>query len=298
MSRTVKTFLCAALALAADAACARPKLAFQAYAVRDLCERDFPGVLKAARAMGCEGVETGRLFGLDAKGLKAACEEAGLELVALQLFPHCLAGAQLEETIRFCEECGAKRINVAWFKGSGEVVNDWQLLVNVLNHAAEVCARHGISIAYHNHAHEFEMELGGRKAMSWLYEGNGEGLLPQTGATPRFSPLVKQEFDPGWCVLAGGDPLQWLAAHPHRNPTVHIMPAIPGGPRTPPPGECSVGSPYDKVDWRTLLPALERDGVEWLVVKPVLHVDSLADLEASIAFLKRSLAHSAQSADK
>jgi predicted ATP-grasp superfamily ATP-dependent carboligase len=66
---------------------ASPRLAFQVYAVRDLCEKDFAGTLKAAKSLGYEGVETGRFYGLDAKGLKAACEEAGLELVALQLYP-------------------------------------------------------------------------------------------------------------------------------------------------------------------------------------------------------------------
>ena len=265
---------------------AAPRIAFQAYAVRDLCEKDFTGVLKAAKAMGYEGVETGRFFGLDAKGLKKACADARLELVALQLFPHCLAGAQLAETIRFCGECGAKRISVAWFKGSETVVNDWQLLINVLNHAAEECARHGIAVAYHTHAHEFEMKLGGRPVMAWLYDGAGEGLLRQTGSTPRFSPRVKQEFDPGWCVLAGGDPMAWLAAHPNRNPTVHVMPAIDPAAGLPPPGKCGVGAPRDMADWKTILPALARDGTEWLVVKPVSHVDSLADLAASITYIR------------
>ena len=238
--------------------------------------------------MGYEGVEIGRFYGLDAKGLKAACEDAGLEIVALQLFPHCLTEPQLEETIRFCSECGTKRINVAWFKGSTEVVNDWQLLVNVLNHAANVCAKHGISVAYHNHAHEFEMRLGGRDALSWLYDGEGAGLLQQVNATPRLSPLVLQEFDPGWCVAAGCDPLAWIAAHPHRNPTVHIMPAIPADSTMPvlPAGECGVGSSQDKADWRRIIPALAADGVEWFVVKPTIHIDSLADLRSSIDYLK------------
>ena len=84
---------------------AAPRLAFQVYSVRSLCEKDFTGTLKAAKAMGYEGVETGRFFGLDAKGLKAACMEAGLELVALQLYPHNLTEPQLGETIRFCKEC-------------------------------------------------------------------------------------------------------------------------------------------------------------------------------------------------
>ena len=72
-----------------------PRMAFQVYAVRDLCERDFVGTLKAAKAIGYEGVETGRFYGRDAKGLKAACDEAGLELVALQLYPHNLTEPQL-----------------------------------------------------------------------------------------------------------------------------------------------------------------------------------------------------------
>ena len=49
---------------------AAPRLAFQVYAVRDMCEKDFAGTLKAAKALGFEGVETGRFFGLDAKALK------------------------------------------------------------------------------------------------------------------------------------------------------------------------------------------------------------------------------------
>ena len=102
-----------------------PRFAFQVYSVRSLCEKDFTGTLKAAKSLGYEGVETGRFYGLDAKGLKAACAEAGLELVALQLYPHNLTEPQLDETIRFCKESGAKRINIAWYKGSSENANDW-----------------------------------------------------------------------------------------------------------------------------------------------------------------------------
>lgn len=268
------------------AAFASPRLAFQVYAVRSLCEKDLVGTLKAAKAMGYEGVETGRFFGLDAKGLRAACDEAGLELVALQLYPHNLTEPQLGETIRFCHDCGCRRINVAWYKGSAENANDWQLLVNVLNHAAEVCAKEGIAVAYHNHDQEFRQTIGSRSVWHWLWnEKANPDSLRQVTAAPRFSPLVKQELDSGWCVLAGGDPLACLAAHPHRNPTVHIMPAIADFTGLK-PGECGVGSARDKADWVRILPAFAADGVEWFVVKPTVHPDSLADLEASIRYLR------------
>ncbi len=275
-----------AACFAAAAATAAPRLAFQAYAVRDLCERDFAATLKAARAMGYEGVETGRLFGLDAKGLKKACDEAGLELIALQLYPHNLVEPQLAETIRFCRDCGCGRINVAWFKGSSANPNDWQLLINVLNHAAEECAKHGIAVAYHNHDHEFREKIGARNIWDWLWDGDGRGVQRQTAPTPRFSPLVLQEIDCGNCVLGGGDPVACIAAHPRRNPTVHIMPAIADTAGLK-PGQCGVGSQRDMADWQRIVPALAADGVEWLVVKPTVFPGSLADLEASIDCLRK-----------
>ena len=263
----------AALGGVCASATVRPRLGFQVYGVRDLCAKDFEGTLRAARAIGYEGVETGRFYGRNAKELKSLMRSAGLELVALQLYPHALTEPQLVDTIRFCHECGCRRINTAWFKAGAENENDWRLVVNVLNHAAEVCAKEGIEIGYHNHDQELLVRFGCRTALEWLYE--------------RFSPLVKQEFDPGWCVLAGGDPFAWLRAHPRRNPCVHVMPAIAkAAGRMLPPGRCGVGSEADGVDWRTLLPELAADGTQWLVVKPTAHPGSIEDLKSSYIYLK------------
>lgn len=272
--------------LAVPAAEKAPRLAFQVFAARDLCAKNFAGTLKAAKALGYEGVETGRFYGLGARELKTVCDEAGLELVALQLYPHNLTVPQLSETIAFCKASGCNRINVAWYKGSKENPNDWQLLVNVLNHAAEVCAKEGISVAYHNHDHEFKMKFGGVRAWDWLWAKDTDDSLRQVTATPRFSEKVLQELDCGNCVLGGGDPVRCLAAHPHRNPTVHLMPAIADAAGLK-PGEAGVGSPRDKVDWKRVIPALAADGVEWLVVKPTAFPGSMKDLESSIACLRK-----------
>ena len=250
-----------------------PRLAFQVYGVRDLCAKDLLGTLKAAKAMGYEGIETGRFYGLRAADWKAMCADVGLELVALQLYPHTLTEPQLRETIRFCHEAGCLRINTAWFKGSAENANDWQLVVNVLNHAAAVCAQEGIVVGYHNHAQEFHIRLDGMSALDWLYA--------------RFDARVMQEFDPGWCVLAGGDPLAWLAAHPGRNPMLHVMPAIADSAGLK-PGEAGVGSVRDRADWRRILPEAARDGAAWFVVKSTAFPDSLSDLRASRMYLKRT----------
>jgi hypothetical protein len=52
------------------------------------------------------------------------------------------------------------------------------------------------------------------------------------------------------------------------------------------PGECGVGSLKDKADWKRIIPALVADGVEWLVVKPTVHPNSLTDLKNSLTYLK------------
>lgn len=263
----------------------RMRLAFQVFGVRDLCEKDLPGTLKAMKGLGFEGVETGRFYGRDAAEWKSACHEAGLELVALQLYPHNLTEPQLAETIRFCRTCGCRRINVAWYRGSAENPNDWQLLVNVLNHAAEVCVREGITVAYHNHDHEFRLKVGDRCVWDWLWREDGETGLRQVTDTPRFSKLVMQELDCGNCVLGGGDPVAWLDRFPGRNPTVHLMPAIADETGLA-PGGAGLGSPRDRADWPRILDALKRNGTDWLVVKPTAFPGSLADMKASMDYLK------------
>ena len=262
----------------------RMRIGFQVFAVRDLCERDFPGTLKAAKAMGYEGVETGRFYGRTAQELKALVGDAGLELFALQLYPHNLTEPQLGETIRFCETCACKRINVAWYCGSEENLNDWQLMINVLNHAADVCAENGISVAYHNHDHEFRMKVGGRCLWDWLWNGNGDSLRQVTG-TPRFSSRVQQELDCGNCLLGGSDPVEWITRFPGRIPTVHLTPAISDFQGLK-PGEAGLGSSRDRADWPKILTALRRCGTEWLTVKPTGFPGDLADLKSSRAYLK------------
>ena len=263
----------------------RMKVGFQVFAVRDLCERDLIGTLKDAKTIGYEGVETGRFYGRSAADWKAICADAGLQLFALQLYPHNLTEPQLGETIRFCHAAGCSRINVAWYKGSAENPNDWQLLVNVLNHAAEVCAKEGISVAYHNHDHEFRQKIGGRCVWDWLWRESDGSDLRQVTATMRFSSLVRQELDCGNCVLGGGDPVEWIRRFPGRNPTVHIMPAIADADGLK-PGEAGVGSARDRADWPRIIRALDESGTEWLTVKPTAFPDSLADLKISFDYLK------------
>lgn len=256
----------------------------QLHGIRGVCAKDLRGTLAAIRAMGFEGVEAGNFFGLEPKAFGAAVREAGLELVALQLYPYFLTEPQIADAIRLCRETGAKRLNAAWFKGSAENKADWQLAVNVLNHAAEVFAREGLSLGYHNHDQEFRIRLEGVTAMEWMMS--------------RLSSKVALEFDPGWAALAGADPLAFLAAHPNLGPDAHLTPAIPDARDDVPPGQGGLGAAQDRADWRRIIPALAASGVEWAFVKPLAHPDSLADLEASRKWLEKNWHNNKQQSAK
>lgn len=263
----------------------RFRVGFQTYAVRDLCDKDLIGTLKAVKAIGYEGVETGRFYGRSASEWKSICADVGLELFALQLYPHNLTEPQLVETIRFCHAAGCSRINAAWYYGHPANPNDWQLVINVLNHAAEVCRKEGISVAYHNHDHEFRLRIGDRSVWEWLWRESDGNDLRQVTATPRFSSSVLQELDCGNCVLGGGDPVAWIDRFPGRIPCVHLTPAIADA-KGLKPGEAGLGSVRDRADWPAILAALRRCGTEWLTVKPTAFPLAADDLRASYGFLK------------
>lgn len=263
---TRRGFVASGAAALADAAfgsygVATLRRAFQVYGIRDLCQRDLVGTLRAARDLGYEGVETGRFYGRSAAEWKLICADIGLELCALQLYPYNLVGANLAKTIRFCHESGCAHIATAWYKGSAENPGDWQLVVETLNQAAETCAHEGITIAYHNHDQEFRIRFNGRLVWDWLFGEDGDDRsLDQIFPVHRFSSRILQEFDPNWCAVAGADPGAVFSRSANRSPTIHVTMDDP------------------RCNWRKLLDTARSSGTHWLVAKPVSDPEGLEGL--------------------
>lgn len=252
---------------------ARPRLAFHVYGVRNLCDKDVLGTLKAAREIGYEGVVTGRLYGWNAETWRSMCNDSGLELVAYQIYPFCLTVSDLSRMIDFCKTSGCHRLSTAWYKGSAENLGDWQLVVNVLNHAAEVCEREGITVAYHNHDQEFNTHFDGRTIWEWLWEGEGRNEeLNQFFPESRFAPSVMQDFDPSWCTLAGDDAVQWFVRHSSRIKTIHVS------------------LENEACDWPKIVRMAQSSGTEWFVVKSARRSVELDVLRSNFEYLKGLIA--------
>lgn len=240
----------------------KPRLAFQVYGVREVCEKDFPGTLAALKAMGYEGVEAGRFFGRTPTQAAAIFRDSGLVVPTIQLSVSDIAPDRFDERLDFAESVGARNICLAYFNANKE--DDWKALADRLSATAATAAMRGLRFCYHNHDHEFHLKFRGIFAWEFLYS--------------RVSAEVLQEFDPGHCARAGQNPVAWLDRYPHRNPCIHMMSASDK--------YGAVGNPDDKVNWSAVLAACRRQGTEWLVIKPVIRPDSLEDCRLSYRYLR------------
>ena len=93
-----------------------------------------------------------------------------------------------------------KYINVAYLNSQNK--SDWQLWAEQMNTEAEAARKRGLHYGYHNHAHEFTIDLGG-------------GETPWDVLTSELDPkLVHFEIDLYWAYTGGvntgaADPLQF-----------------------------------------------------------------------------------------
>jgi sugar phosphate isomerase/epimerase len=83
-----------------------------------------------------------------------------------------------------------------------------------LNQAGEKCRAAGLTLAYHNHAFEFEQA--------------GSSTLLDILLAKTDPKLVQLELDVFWAAVAGADPVKLFEKYPGRVPLVHVKDMKPG----------------------------------------------------------------------
>src|SRR5579862_8481446 len=92
----------------------------------------------------------------------------------------------------------------------------YKRLAEKMNEAAPLCQKAGMTLAYHNHAFEFQPV---------------EGQRPFDILMERTDPkLVKLEMDVFWVSTAGQDPMALLKQYPGRIPLLHLKDKAAGAP--------------------------------------------------------------------
>jgi sugar phosphate isomerase/epimerase len=170
---------------------ASPDIALQLYSIKEETQADFANALELTARAGYQGVEFAGYFGRSAEEMKTLLARHRLKAVSTHAGLDRLRTAFAEE-LDYAVKVGYALIVCPY--------SPCETKAQVLETAAflETCARNaaerGITIGYHNHAHEF-VRFDGKFALDILLEA---------------APSVTLQPDVYWIAAGGADPVAYL----------------------------------------------------------------------------------------
>jgi sugar phosphate isomerase/epimerase len=232
---------------AAEVESAKKKIpiGLQLYSVRQDCEKDLPGVLRAVAKMGYQGVEFAGYYGRNAKELRSLLDQNGLKCCGTHTGLNTLTGDALEGTIEFNKTLGNKFLIVPSLPGNRtSSVRALKETAKLLSELAEKAKPRQMRVGYHAHGGDFR-RFDGETAWDIIFSN--------------ASPDVVMQLDLGNCISGGGDPIAILKKFPHRSATIHLKEH--GGRRGAVIGQ-------GNVDWKEIFRLCETTGgTEWYIVE-------------------------------
>ena len=244
--------------------------ALQLYSVRDYCEENPQAGLRQVKAAGYDYVETAGFYGLGVDLFQVMLDAAELTPVSMHIGFESVVG-DTETVIQQANCLGVAHVVVPWL---GEEVctnkKQWLMAAESMNAAGEILAKEGITLSYHNHAHEFERF--GEQTIFDLIFSNADARN------------LKLELDTCWSTVGGADTLALLQQYAGRVPLVHIKDykVVEAG---KPVVFTEVGRGV--MDWNQVLPAAKAAGAQWFIVEQdESEGDSMESAAVSAAFMK------------
>lgn len=187
------------------------KYGIQMYSVRDAVAKDYQNALLQ---MGKLGYQKAELFGAmqpDANTIRRWADEAGLEISGTHTGAPALTEENITKTIADHHTLGCNLLIIPGHDlSTGEKLDEFITLVNAARPVLEAA---GITLAYHNHSHEFVP--------------NQDGQIIYDELVSRTS--LKLELDTYWAYNAGKDPLQMMDALKDRLVAIHLKDGFMGG---------------------------------------------------------------------
>lgn len=219
-------------------------IALQLYSVREECEKDFMGTVKAVSEMGYDGVEFAGYYNYSAKELKKILEDLNLKVAGTHIGIDTLLGDELEKTVEFNATLGNKFLIVPALPPEyTRTKEDWLKVAELMNEISDKVKGHGMKVGYHNHDIEFK-KINGEVPWDILFQNTNEDVVMQ--------------LDIGNAMHGMADPVEILKKYPGRAITVHLKeypfsaPAIGEG----------------EVNWEEIFDLCETiGGTEWYIVE-------------------------------
>lgn len=244
----------------------------QLYSVKENMADDPVATIKAMASFGytqLEGFDGGKgiFWGMEPSEFKLLVDDLGVDFIA----SHANTFQNLEEQAEQAASIGMKYLICPWV-GPQESMDDFKRLAEEFNKQGEICKRHGLRFAYHNHGYTFE-ELEGQLPQDYLME-NTE------------ADLVDFEMDTYWVYTAGKDPIDYIKRYPNRFVLGHVKDKSGDLPFEEPNGSTLIGKGI--MDFPTILRAGMDHGMKYFIVEQE-RFDGTTPLEAAqrnAAFMK------------
>jgi len=256
------------------------------YGLRDLAEKDLEGTLAAVREAGYDGIELAGLYGRTPDELKNLFAQYSLKPISAHI-PYLELVNDMHQTLAAYKQLGCTYVAVPviwpvedWYPGAG-----WQNVAPNLIKIGAAAKECGLTLLYHNHDYEFRTMPNGRYVLDDLYDTVS-------------SELLKTELDICWVKVAGADPIAYIRQYAGRRPLIHFKdfhmeghPVAYYGPDFAKLNEGKGVFEYRAVgagdqNWPPILDELRNSDTEWIVVEQDESRDALADMEASIQYIR------------
>lgn len=191
----------------------------QLYSLREYIGKDVKGIIAKVAAAGYKDVETygfdekNQFFGLSPKAFLDLLKSNGLTSTSGHYNPNSYLYGKGNDELKYMIE-GSAALNQQHFvipylnEDMRKSADDYKVLAEKLNVAAELCKASNVKLAYHNHDFEFQKFDGVTGYDILLKETNKE--------------LVDFELDLYWAVRSGNDPVDLFAKHPGRFKLWHV----------------------------------------------------------------------------
>lgn len=271
IATTALLLLAALPGFAKDAATSAQPIAVQMYTLRNVATLDEQ--LKIVHDAGVHAVETVGTQNVTAPELKQLLDKYAIKAVSTHVQLADLR-KDPDAVVAFNQALGNTHLVVPYL-GDKERPTDaagWTALGKELGDISRQVQAKGMTLAYHNH--DFELvDFGGKTGLELLFDAAG--------------PALKSELDLAWVARAGYDPAAMLGKFSGRVFAVHAKDNAPKGQATDEGGFASLGQGV--LDWKTILPAAEKAGVQWYIIEHDQPRDPAAVVKAGADYLREHL---------
>jgi sugar phosphate isomerase/epimerase len=237
-------------------------VALQLYSVRQDCGTDFDKALEQVAKLGFDAVEFAGYYkyGNNPATLKQRLDDLGLKVAGTHIGADSLTPNKIKKTIDFHKAIGCRNLVVPSDKRFGDPLKS-QELVDLMNQAAETLKPENMRCGYHNHAGEFQGEI---------------GSTPWDIFAQRTSKEVILQQDVGWSTAARKDPAEYVRKYPGRTLSAHFKPTVlKSEEKIPILGQ-------DSVKWNDIITACrEVGGTEWFVIEQEKYLKDKSPMECS-----------------